>query len=123
MRNPRETLKAALIQERFFCEAKAFSPHSCQGGLELHEAIYTRDDARASVKAKTYIIDRLNCAILCSYAHQKWGRSAAWRSWFVGKQIGAFGRLAMENYVSGAPIRIRRTLEELLAPSSNAKQD
>ena len=115
-RNPREVLKEALLAERFFCEAKQFAPHSCQGGLELHEAIYTRDDARASAKARAYICDRLNCAILCSYAHTKWGRSAAGRSWFVGKQIATFGRLAMENYAEGAPMRIRRTLDELLVP-------
>ena len=111
----REALKSRLIERRLFrCELRPAFPHHCEGGLELHEAFYTRDDARHSAAAKIYIIDERNCVLLCSRAHALLGRSPHARAWLMGEQVKRYGEVAMREFLDNAPMRQRPTLESLL---------
>ena len=115
MPSKREALKSRLIERRLFlCELKSGFPHRCEGGLELHEAFYTRDDARHSVAAKAYIVDERNCVLLCSRAHALLGRSTHARAWLMGEQVKRYGEVAMREFLDNAPMLQRRTLESLL---------
>ena len=112
--NPRELLKRQLLETRgHFCELKQGWPHSCSGGLEMHEAFYTRNHARTAAMRR-YIVDERNCVLLCSWAHAQLGRNKQARSWLIERQMERYGRSAMKQYVGAAPMLWTLTLEELL---------
>jgi len=80
----------------------------------MHEAFYTRDDARQSQVAKDYIVDELNCFLLCSRAHALLGRSPHARAWLMGEQVKRYGEVAMREFLDNAPMQLLLTLEGLL---------
>lgn len=121
-RSARELLKEELVRDRGHrCELRPGFPHHCEGGLEMHEIIYTREIVRMIALSKqlgliAYITDPRNCVLLCSGAHQKLGRSKAARSWLVAQQVARYGRPAMEDYVRRLPnLKLRRSLDALLS--------
>jgi hypothetical protein len=103
--NPREALKEHLMLKRHAaCDGQRREAHYCEGDYpEMHEAIFSRDDARGSAELLAYTNHEINCVLLCPYFHNRYGRSAWFRVWVVRQQVSRYGAEAVWRYVSGWP--------------------
>ena len=104
--NPREKLKIRLMQERMgFCDGEPIVKHACGGGLEMHEAIYKRNDA-VTDEQKAYLVHEVNCHILCSKIHQSHGTIRWFNRKLEERQRERYGNEAVDAYIRGWPGKI-----------------
>ena len=103
--NPREVLKERLMLERHAaCDGQRKEAHYCGGGYpDMHEAIFSRDDARGSPELLKYTNHQTNCILLCQFFHGRYGRSRDFRVWVILLQISRYGAQAVFDYISGWP--------------------
>lgn len=113
----REELKLRLIDqthrkvlgedERWHrCEGQAYIPHTCQGGFEMNEVIFTRGHIRHLSKSeKKYFWHEINCSIVCTWFHPQHGESRDFRDKYVNRMIEIFGRHNVAYFIHNAPLR------------------
>ena len=104
--NPRELLKRKLVNERGYCHA-VFIEAECAGGLEMHEAFYTRGHAVTAAQKK-YMNDERNCVLVCHVHHGMVQHSKAFRAYWKQRAVELYGSESVDAYLAGWPTKLRR---------------
>lgn len=90
---------------RYVCEVQSKFPHSCAGGLDMHECFYKKNDfSPLSDAEKIYFYDPLNCHMVCQYAHARWADGKRWREHFHSLQVSRYGEEALHRFFENAPL-------------------
>lgn len=117
--NPREVVKLDLLEDHtrrvsvngriYVCEGQKFRPHECAGGIELNEVIYTRNHIRHLKESeKRYFWSFINCALMCSVSHTRFGHARDFRNWWITSRAQKlYGWLEVANYIKDAPNEIK----------------
>ena len=115
VRDPRQVLKARLLQERLFhCDGKVFKAHKCDPPhvFDLHEALYSRADLPKSKQA--YAFDEHNSLLLCRWFHERYGGTKWLRQKAAEYLCTLYGDAAIQFYLEQAPLKKPLLLEEIL---------
>ena len=107
----RQDLKERLLRERPFCGARKFRPHECAGGLDMHEALYKRNDVPPELQG--YLWDERNCVLICNWSHMQWGQRHDFNEVMADTLVEWYGRPAIEDYLFLAPFKIKTPLDYL----------
>ncbi len=117
--NPRYVLKLDLLEDHtrrvvrdgrvYICEGQSFRAHDCAGGITMNECIYTRGSFQGLPKRKhKYFWSPINCALMCSLSHSRFGESHDFRAWWRDKRAGdLYGYKAVAEFINGAPTEIK----------------
>lgn len=108
--NPRQLIKEKLLTDLTRraptdsglsrCEGQACVQHTCQGGLEMNEVIFTRRHIQhLSPKEKTYFWSEINCSINCQWFHSNFGHTKDFRDWFLHRIIKLFDHQTVAWYI------------------------
>ena len=110
----RSDLKSGLERGRSLglCEARKFWPHRCEGGLDLHECLYLRNDVPP--RKQDYLWDKHNCVLICHRVHMEAGQREDFNAAAVGYLIGKYSRANMQDYTLLAPFKVITPLEKFL---------
>jgi hypothetical protein len=119
MQNPRKQVKQDLFEDESrrivvdgdicFCEGQKFKPHNCKGGIEMNEVLYTRSHIRHLTESeKTYFWHEINCSLMCTWSHIKFGHSSKFREWWVARVGNLYGARIVLEWIENAPVRIKR---------------
>ncbi len=119
MPNPRKQLKRELMDDPsrrivvdgdiHFCEGQKFKPHSCRGGIEMNESIFTRNHIRHLTQSKkAYFWDPINVSLVCTFFHRKFGHTSKFRNWWIRRAGDLYGISTVLDYIEEAPVRIKR---------------
>lgn len=119
MPNPRELLKQELLDDSarkvavdgviHVCEGQKFELHNCRGGIEMNEVLFTRNHIRHLTQSKkAYFWHEINCALVCTWFHQKMGHTSKFRNWWIARTGDLYGISTVLDYIEEAPVRIKR---------------
>jgi hypothetical protein len=120
MQNPRKQVKQDLFEDEsrrivvkgeiHFCEGQLFKRHTCRGGIEMNEVLFTRNDIKhLTERGKDYFWDRINCSLVCTYFHQKYGHSSRFRDWWIARTSNLYGIGIVLDWIENAPLKLKQT--------------
>lgn len=102
-----EKLKLFLVDERgAICQARAFWPHDCQGGLEAHHALFDRQRARGNKRLREYADNPMNLVLVCHLAHDRLGHSKRFRAWWKQEAARLYGEDSVQAYLDAWPGKV-----------------
>lgn len=100
--------RVVINSKVYFCEGMAYKPHQCYGGIEMNEVIFTRNHIRhLTPKEKNYFWTEVNCALVCSFFHKRYGHSRAFREWWIERAISLYGIDEVSGFIDNAPLKIK----------------
>lgn len=74
----------------------------------MNEVLYPRNIFQKLGKKDQdyFLLSPLNVSLCCGYSHTKWGHSREWREYFYDRACDIYGRIAVEQYVRNAPLKL-----------------
>lgn len=119
MQNPRKQLKQELFEDEsrrivvdgeiHFCEGQKFKLHSCRGGIEMNEVLFTREHIKHLTQSKkAYFWHEINSALVCTWFHRRHGHTSKFREWWIVRTGNLYGAGIVLKWIEDAPLRIKR---------------
>lgn len=117
--NPRQKLKWDLIDDPsrrivvegavHICEGQGHIEHRCKGGVEMNEAIFTRNHIKhLPASKKAYFWHEYNCSLNCTWFHRKHGHSSKYREWWISRVGDLYGIGKVLEWIERAPLQVKR---------------
>lgn len=83
-------------------------PHTCTKKFEMNETLIPRNVFQKMPDSEqAYFFSVVNCTIVCSTFHTKWGHSRVFREWYQEFARRYYGDAQVDQWLEKSPLKIK----------------